>query len=43
MFGKGHIFDEYKYADKKAQNAYERIMNGEKVHTDWVNESDYEK
>ena len=43
MFGKGFIFDEYIYADKKTQHAYERYMNGEKIHTGWVNDSDYEK
>jgi len=43
MFGKGHIFDEYVYADEKTRNFYERFMRGEKVRAGWVNESDFEK
>ncbi|MCK4965737.1 sulfatase [bacterium] len=43
MFGKGYIFDEYIYADKKDQNFYERYTKGEKMRAGWVNESDFEK
>lgn len=41
MFGNGDVFDRYKPA--AIINFYERFMNGEKFHTNWVNESDYEK
>lgn len=43
MFGKGHIFEEYPYADPKTRNFYERYMRGEKLKAGWVNESDFEK
>ena len=41
--GQGHIFDEYIYAQKNFRGFYERYMNGEKMKTGWVNDSDYEK
>ncbi|MEJ7827010.1 MAG: sulfatase [Segetibacter sp.] len=31
MFGKGYIFDQYKYANPTTQNYYERFMKGEKL------------
>ena len=43
MSGQGHIFDEYTYAQKNVRGFYERYMNGEKMNTGWVNDSDYEK
>lgn len=43
MFGKGHIFDEYKYAGKNSVNFYERYMAGEDIKAGWVNASDFEK
>ncbi len=43
MFGKGYIFDEYIYADKKSRNFYERYIKEEKIKAGWVNESDFEK
>jgi hypothetical protein len=43
MFGKGHIFDQYLYANPEQRNFYERFMRGEKVKAGWVNESDFEK
>ena len=43
MFGKGHLFDEYLYADKKTQGFYERYMHGEKIDAGWVNDTDFEK
>ena len=43
MFGQGHIFDEYIYADKSGVNFYERYMRGEKLNAGWVNPSDFEK
>ena len=44
MFGRGHVFDEYPYANKSDQNFYERYMNGEFEKTDagWVSPSDFE-
>jgi N-sulfoglucosamine sulfohydrolase len=43
MFGKGHIFDQYQYANPEGRNFYERFMRGEKPKAGWVNESDFEK
>jgi N-sulfoglucosamine sulfohydrolase len=43
MFGKGHIFDEYKYSGATSVNFYERYMAGEDIKAGWVNESDFEK
>ncbi|MBT31124.1 MAG: heparan N-sulfatase [Thalassobius sp.] len=43
MLGKGEIFDNYTYADSSGVNFYERYMNGEKMKTGWVNDSDFEK
>ncbi len=42
MFGKGYIFDEYPYSNPEHRNFYERHMKGEKIHTGWVNDSDFE-
>lgn len=42
MAGDGHIFDEYVYAHEATRDFYERYLNGEKINTGWVNESDYE-
>jgi arylsulfatase A-like enzyme len=43
MSGRGHVFDEYPYADKNHKDFYERYMKGEKLRPGWVNESDFEK
>ncbi len=43
MFGRGHVFDEYPYADETGRNFYERYMKGEKMKAGWVNPSDFEK
>jgi N-sulfoglucosamine sulfohydrolase len=43
MFGQGHVFDEYPCADRGERNFYERFMRGEKVKSDWVSPSDFEK
>ena len=43
VFGRGHIFDEYKYADKSGVNFYERYMRGDKLNSGWVNPTDFEK
>ena len=42
MAGNGHIFDEYTYAFENVRGFYERYMNGEKLNTGWVNDSDFE-
>ncbi len=42
MFGRGHVFDEYTYANESDQNFYERYMSGEEMEAGWVNESDFE-
>lgn len=43
MFGEGHVFDEYKYADKSGVGFYEKYMRGEELNWGWVNDSDFEK
>ncbi len=42
MMGNGKIFDEYIYAQEDLRGFYERYMNGEKLNTGWVNDSDFE-
>ena len=42
MFGNGHIFDEYLYADEKHRDFYAKYTGGEKLKAGWVNESDFE-
>lgn len=41
--GKGDIFDEYPHANQGHVGFYERFMAGEKLRTDWVNPTDFEK
>ncbi len=43
MFGNGHIFDDYIYADESGRNFYERYTKGETLKAGWVNKSDFEK
>lgn len=43
MFGKGHIFDEYEYAQENQRDFYRRFMQGEPFNTGWVNDTDFEK
>lgn len=43
ILGNGDIFDSYIYAQKGTRNFYERFMEGEKMETGWVNDSDFEK
>ncbi len=43
MFGKGYIFDQYPYGEPRVKSFYERYMNGEKIATGWVNDSDFEE
>lgn len=42
MFGKGHLFDAYPYAEEATANFYERFLSGEQLRAGWVNESDFE-
>ncbi len=42
MFGEGHVFDEYLYADTRTRHFYERYMAGEDIPAGWVNASDFE-
>jgi len=42
MFGNGHIFDDYLYADEKHRDFYNRYQSGEKLDAGWVNQSDFE-
>lgn len=42
MFGKGHLFDEYLYADEKHRNFYENYMKGESLNAGWVNATDFD-
>lgn len=41
MTGFGHIYEQYPVANQ--QDFYKRFMNGEKLKTSWVNDSDFEK
>jgi N-sulfoglucosamine sulfohydrolase len=43
MFGQGHVFDEYEYADKSGVGFYEKYMRGEDLNWGWVNDTDFEK
>lgn len=43
MFGRGHVFDQYPYADDTGRGFYERFMRGEKLKAGWVSETDFEK
>jgi N-sulfoglucosamine sulfohydrolase len=42
LFGQGHIFDEYPYANPGQRGFYERFMKGEKLKAGWVNKTDFE-
>ena len=43
VMGRGKIFDNYIYADKKTRNFHKRYTNGDSIYAGWVNESDFEK
>ena len=43
MEGKGAVFDEYPHANSGTVGFYERFMRGEKLPTNWVHPTDYEK
>jgi hypothetical protein len=42
MFGQGHVFEDYPYADAALRGFYERYMSGEKLRAGWVNLTDFE-
>ncbi len=42
ILGKGDVFDQYLYADKKQKDFYNRFLSGEKLNAGWVNKSDFE-
>lgn len=43
MFGKGYLFDNYPYAESNVRNFYYRYMKGEKIKTNWIDSTDFEK
>ena len=43
VLGQGDLFDQYKYADKKTADFYNRWQSGEKLPSGWVNDSDFEE
>lgn len=42
LFGQGHIFDEYTYANPANADFYYRFKAGEEVEAGWVNKTDFE-
>ena len=43
MKGEGHVFDEYVYAHEETRGFYDRYINGEKMVTGWVEDTDFEE
>jgi len=43
MFGRGHIFDQYEYADQSTAGFYERFLDGKPPRAGWVSPTDFEK
>lgn len=43
MFGRGHVFDGYRYMDDGTVDFYNRYMSGEDMQSGWVNDSDFEE
>ena len=43
MFGKGYLFENYPYSESNVRNFYERYLKGEKIKTNWIEPSDFEK
>ena len=43
MFGKGHLFEEYRYANQKERGFHEHYGRGEKLNAGWANKSGFEK
>jgi arylsulfatase A-like enzyme len=42
VLGRGHVFDEYPYANPGQRNFYERYMRGEQIPAGWVDAADFE-
>ncbi|MBD8489518.1 sulfatase [Echinicola sp. CAU 1574] len=42
MYGKGNVFDAYKYADQSGIDFYSRYMDGEEMRAGWVNKNDFQ-
>ncbi|MCX8156456.1 MAG: sulfatase [Verrucomicrobiae bacterium] len=42
MEGRGHVFDEYPYAEQQFRGFYERFQRGEKLQPGWVEPTDFE-
>jgi arylsulfatase A-like enzyme len=42
MEGRGQVFDDYPYADDGGRDFYDRFRKGERMQTNWVNDSDFE-
>ncbi len=40
MFGRGHVFDEYRYAQKRYRNFYRKFIRGDLDVPGWINASD---
>ncbi|MFP4173684.1 MAG: sulfatase [Candidatus Hydrogenedentota bacterium] len=43
MFGQGHVFDQYPYANEGQRDFYRKYMDGEAPGTGWVNDSDFDE
>jgi hypothetical protein len=43
MSGRGHVFDDYPYSDKRFRNFYEKYKAGTSPRAGWVNQYDFEK
>ena len=43
MFGNGAVFDNYPHGEPGMRNFYERFIKGEKLKTNWVSPTDFEK
>ena len=43
MFGQGAVFDQYEHSSKANAGFYEKFLRGEKMNTNWVNPTDFEK
>ncbi|MDP2337398.1 MAG: sulfatase [Bacteroidota bacterium] len=43
ILGNGAIFETYPYSDDNLRNFYNRLMSGERLKADWINQTDIEK
>jgi arylsulfatase A-like enzyme len=42
MEGQGSVFDQFPHSSPETRNFYERLMSGEKVTANWINQTDFE-